>query len=94
MKRFFLLVGIAVFVPSHGLAAQPGHDLPVTGSGRAVRFAPDFSVRWEFPAGNRNDVQLLESGNVLFADTRVIGGTPDKEIVFRDARIDSGNRVG
>ena len=83
MKRLVLLVWIAVFDPALCLAAQPEHDLLVTGSRRVVRFAPDFSVRWEFPAGNISDVQLLKNGNILFADGRVIEVTPDKEIVFR-----------
>jgi len=83
MKRLFLFVWIAVFVPSLCLAAQPEYDLLVTGSGRVVRFAPNFSVRWEYPAGNISDVQLLKNGNVLFADGRVIEVTPDKKIVFR-----------
>ena len=82
MKHVFFFVCVAFLAPMFSLAAQPDHDMLVTGFGRVIRFAPDFSVRWEYPAGNVSDVQLLENGNILFADTRVIEVTPDKKIVF------------
>ena len=82
MKRLFIILWNTVFVSTLPLAVQPEHELLVTGSRRVVRFAPDFSVQWEYPAGNIHDVQLLDNGNILFADGRVIEVTPDKEIVF------------
>ena len=85
MKHLFFIICFAVFAPMFSLAAQPEHDLLVTGSGRVVRFAPDFTVRWECPAGNISDVQLLENGNILFADGRVVEVTPEKETVFQYA---------
>ena len=83
MKHSILIVWLTVFISSLVSAAQPEHDLLVTGSRRVVRFAPDFSVQWEYPAGNIHDVQLLKNGNILFADGRVLEVTPEKEIVFR-----------
>lgn len=83
MKHLLFFVWIFVFVPLLSFAGQPEHDLLVTGSRRVVWFSPDFSVKWEYPAGNISDVQLLENGNILFADGRVIEVTPKKDIVFR-----------
>lgn len=66
-------------------ATQPDADVLATGSGRIVVFAPDFSVKWEHPAGNVHEVHRLKNGNYLFADGKVIEVTPDKKIVFQYA---------
>ena len=73
----FLFVSVSLW------ASEPTHDLLATGSRRVVLFAPDFSVKWEHPAGNVNEVHRLKNGNILFADGRVTEVTPDKRVVFR-----------
>jgi len=84
LSRFLFFIAALVFVFSQFLhAGQPEYEIYATGSGRVVRFAPDFTVLWEYPAGNISDVEVLPDGNVLFADGNVIEVTPDKKVVFR-----------
>ncbi len=75
LRSVFLL---AIFTATP-LLAQPEHDILATGSGRVAIFAPDFSVRWEAPAGNIHEAKMLPNGNILFADGRVVEVTPDKK---------------
>lgn len=102
--RLLLALSACLFC-AHLHAQQPRGDILATGSGRVVRFAPDFSVLWEYPAGNISDVQMLPNGNVLFADGNVVEVTPDKKVVFQYAppkgkegsfscqRLDNGNTL-
>ena len=64
-------------------AEEPAYDVLATGTSRVVMFAPDFSVKWEHPAGNIHEAHRLANGNILFADGRVTEVTPEKKIVFR-----------
>ena len=76
LTSFFLLGAVST------LAKEPAYDVLATGSQRVVLFAPDFTVKWEHPAGNVHEVQQLPNGNVLFADGRVTEVTPEKKVVF------------
>jgi outer membrane protein assembly factor BamB len=80
------------------------HDILATGLGRVAIFAPDFSVRWEAPAGNISEAKMLPNGNVLFADNRVVEVAPDKtqaviykpeskEGSFTCSRLPNGNTL-
>ena len=79
----FILSSLFLFVSVSVLANEPTCDVLATGSRRVVLFAPDFSVKWEYPAGNIHEAHRLPNGNILFAEGRVIEITPEKEIVFR-----------
>ena len=79
----FLLTSFLLFTSVSVFAGEPAYDVLATGSRRVVLFAPDFSVKWEHPAGNVHEVQRLPNGNILFADGRVTEVTPEKKIVFR-----------
>ncbi len=81
MNRF-LVIAALLFCCTAPLFAQPEHDILATGSGRVVIFKPDFSVRWEHPAGNIHEAHRLPNGNILFADSRVVEVTPDKKVVW------------
>jgi outer membrane protein assembly factor BamB len=86
MKTIHLLQILTVLCLSQPLFAQlPTYEILATGSGRIVWFAPDFSVKWEHPAGNIHEVHLLPNGNILFADGKVTEVTPDKKVVFQYA---------
>ncbi len=74
---------LSILVCSFVCAGPPDCDILATGSDRVVIFAPDFSVKWEAPAGNIHEAKLLENGNILFADEGVTEITPDKKIVFQ-----------
>ena len=80
-NALFLPLLLVVSIPV--LAGEPAYDVLATGSRRVVLFAPDFSVKWEHPAGNIHEAHRLPNGNVLFADGGVTEVTPDKKIVFR-----------
>lgn len=80
----FLVVCILFLVMSVSVwAGEPNSDVLATGFRRVVLFAPDFSVKWEYPAGTAAEVHRLKNGNILFADGNVTEVTPDKKIVFR-----------
>ncbi|MDR3110042.1 MAG: PQQ-like beta-propeller repeat protein [Planctomycetaceae bacterium] len=81
----FILCFILITLSVPLFAQQPAYDVLATGSGRVVWFASDFSVKWEQPAGNIHEVQLLSNGNILFADGKVTEVTPDKKVVFQYA---------
>ncbi|MDR0703542.1 MAG: hypothetical protein LBF88_00985 [Planctomycetaceae bacterium] len=105
LTRFVLCCVLLVILSPTLWAQQPSSEVLATGSGRVVWFAPNFSVKWEYPAGNIHDVQLLKNGNILFADSNVIEITPDKKIVFQYTppngkegsfacqRLDNGNTL-
>ncbi|GHT28223.1 hypothetical protein FACS18942_08470 [Planctomycetales bacterium] len=106
-KITFVITALLAAVLSYDnlYAGQPSGDVLASGSGRIILFAPDFSVKWEYKAGNIHEVHKLKNGNILFADGRVIEITPDKKIVFQYTpqpktegsygcqRLDNGNTL-
>ncbi|MDR1270862.1 MAG: hypothetical protein LBK82_15210 [Planctomycetaceae bacterium] len=85
----FVLYFVLLIILSPPLFAQqqqqPLSDVLATGSGRVILFSPDFSVKWEYPAGNIHEAHQLKNRNILFADGKVTEVTPDKKIVFQYA---------
>jgi outer membrane protein assembly factor BamB len=73
----------ASILPPSLSAGQASHDVLATGSGRIILFAPDFTVKWQHPAGNITEVHRLKNGNILFADGTVKEVTPEHKIVFQ-----------
>ncbi len=83
-KRFVLalIVLAAGWSRAAGFSTPPGGDILATGSGRVALFAPDGTVKWEYPAGNIHEAWMLPNGNVLFADGNLKEVTPDKKVVW------------
>jgi outer membrane protein assembly factor BamB len=104
-NRFILYSVLLIILSPPLFAQQPLSDVLATGSGRVILFSPDFSVKWEYPAGNIHEARQLKNGNILFADGKVTEVTPDKKIVFQYAppngkegsftcqRLDNGNTL-
>jgi outer membrane protein assembly factor BamB len=82
---FVVTLIIAAVLTCGGFAQEPLYDVLATGSGRIVLFAPDFTVKWQHPAGNITEVHRLKNGNFLFADGTVKEVTPEHKIVFQYA---------
>ena len=82
IMRFILFSLLLLAAPVSLFAGEPAYDVLATGSQRVILFAPDFSIKWECPAGNVHEAHRLPNGNVLFAAGRVAEVTLDKKTVF------------
>ena len=88
MLRILLCV-LLFIVSAHSAQAEKVIYAADHNTGKVVKFKEDGTPLWDFPNRSAHDVQLLANGNILINPRSVQEVTPEKEIVWDDAQIET-----